>query len=238
MYVRHLFYGARAHIWPVWTGAIPAFPRPRQGASDGSVHRQDRLAVVGRWVLRARWLLRQGRRGASRSECLGGPGRGGARTLRAGRSRTLPGGARRRGSGRPPSRAQGNRRHHRAPSRLRRDPERAQVGVPGDDGGRRRAHRRAVQGYAGTGKTTMLKRLRALGESQGYRTVGLAPSASAAKTLQSESGIHSETLQRYLARHDGIAHGRPRRQGCASSAPPMRRRCWWWTSLPLRPASR
>ncbi len=66
----------------------------------------------------------------------------------------------------------------------------------------------AVQGYAGTGKTTMLKRLRALAASQGYRTVGLAPSASAAKTLANESGIESETLQRYLARHDGIAHGR------------------------------
>ena len=66
----------------------------------------------------------------------------------------------------------------------------------------------AVQGYAGTGKTTMLKRLRALGESRGYRTVGLAPSASAAKTLANESGIESETLQRYLARHDGVAHGR------------------------------
>ena len=66
----------------------------------------------------------------------------------------------------------------------------------------------AVQGYAGTGKTTMLKRLRALVASQGYRTVGLAPSASAAKTLAGESGIQSETLQRWLARHDGIAHGR------------------------------
>ena len=66
----------------------------------------------------------------------------------------------------------------------------------------------AVQGYAGTGKTTMLKRLGALAASQGYRTVGLAPSASAAKTLAGESGIQSETLQRYLARHDGIAHGR------------------------------
>ncbi len=66
----------------------------------------------------------------------------------------------------------------------------------------------AVQGYAGTGKTTMLKRLRVLAASQGYRTVGLAPSASAAKTLANESGIESETLQRYLARHDGIAQGR------------------------------
>ncbi len=66
----------------------------------------------------------------------------------------------------------------------------------------------AVQGYAGTGKTTMLKRLRVLAAGQGYRTVGLAPSASAAKTLAGESGIESETLQRWLARHDGIAHGR------------------------------
>ena len=65
-----------------------------------------------------------------------------------------------------------------------------------------------VRGYAGTGKTTMLKRLRALGESRGYRTIGLAPSASAAKTLATEPGIRSETLQRFLARHDGIAQGR------------------------------
>jgi len=42
----------------------------------------------------------------------------------------------------------------------------------------------------------MLKRLRALAASQGYRTIGLAPSASAAKTLAGESGIQSETLQR------------------------------------------
>ena len=70
-----------------------------------------------------------------------------------------------------------------------------------------------IQGYAGTGKTTMLKRLRALGESRGYRSVGLAPSASAAKTLANESGIESETLQRYLVRHDGIAHGRGTAEG-------------------------
>ena len=58
-----------------------------------------------------------------------------------------------------------------------------------------------------------LKRLRVLEQSQGYRTVGLAPSASAAKTLANESGIRSETLQRYLARHDGIAHGRGTAEG-------------------------
>ena len=70
-----------------------------------------------------------------------------------------------------------------------------------------------IQGYAGTGKTTILKRLRALGESRGYRTIGLAPSASAAKTLANESGIKSETQQRYLARHDGIAQGRGTAEG-------------------------
>ena len=65
-----------------------------------------------------------------------------------------------------------------------------------------------VQGYAGTGKTTMLKRLRTLAESRDYRTVGLAPSASAARTLERESGIESETLQRFLARNAGVIEGR------------------------------
>ncbi len=70
-----------------------------------------------------------------------------------------------------------------------------------------------VQGYAGTGKTTMLKRLRVLAESRGYGTMGLAPSASAARTLANESGIESETLQRFLARHAGIIEGRGTARG-------------------------
>ena len=65
-----------------------------------------------------------------------------------------------------------------------------------------------VQGYAGTGKTTMLKRLRMLAERHGHQVVGLAPSASAATTLGRESGIRSETLQRFLARHAGLIEGR------------------------------
>ena len=65
-----------------------------------------------------------------------------------------------------------------------------------------------VQGYAGTGKTTMLNRARALAEKKGYRMLGLAPSASAVKTLSAEAGIESETLQRFLARNAGIAEGR------------------------------
>ncbi len=70
-----------------------------------------------------------------------------------------------------------------------------------------------VQGYAGTGKTVMLGRARTLAERAGYRTVGLAPSASAARTLAREAGIESETLQRFLARHDGVAEGRLSRRG-------------------------
>ena len=70
-----------------------------------------------------------------------------------------------------------------------------------------------VQGYAGSGKTTMLNRARALLEKKGYEVRGLAPSASAARTLEGESGIPSETLQRFLMRHDGVAGGRMTRKG-------------------------
>ena len=70
-----------------------------------------------------------------------------------------------------------------------------------------------VQGYAGTGKTTMLNRARALSEKNGYCMLGLAPSASAVKTLSAEAGIESETLQRFLARNAGVAEGRLSRTG-------------------------
>ena len=70
-----------------------------------------------------------------------------------------------------------------------------------------------VQGYAGTGKTTMLNRARALSEQRGYHMIGLAPSASAAATLGREAGIASETLQLFLARNAGVAEGRLTRKG-------------------------
>jgi len=70
-----------------------------------------------------------------------------------------------------------------------------------------------VQGYAGTGKTTMLDRARVLAEKKGYRMMGLAPSASAVQTLASEAGIESETLQRFLARNAGVAEGRLTKKG-------------------------
>ena len=70
-----------------------------------------------------------------------------------------------------------------------------------------------VQGYAGSGKTTMLQRARGLLEKTGYEVRGLAPSASAARTLEGEAGIGSETLQRFLARYAGVAEGRMTRKG-------------------------
>ena len=70
-----------------------------------------------------------------------------------------------------------------------------------------------IQGYAGTGKTTMLNRARALAEKKGWRIAGLAPSASAVQTLASEAGIESQTLQRFLARNAGVAEGRLSKKG-------------------------
>ena len=70
-----------------------------------------------------------------------------------------------------------------------------------------------VQGFAGTGKTRMLNRARALAEKKIWRMVGLAPSASAVRTLAAESGIESETLQRFLARNAGVAEGRLTKKG-------------------------
>ena len=70
-----------------------------------------------------------------------------------------------------------------------------------------------VQGYAGTGKTTMLDRARVLAGKKGWRMLGLAPSASAVKTLAAEAGIESETLQRFLARNAGVAEGRLTKKG-------------------------
>ena len=70
-----------------------------------------------------------------------------------------------------------------------------------------------VQGYAGTGKTTMLDRARTLAEKKGWRMTGLAPSASAVKTLAAEARIESQTLQGFLARNAGVAAGRLTKRG-------------------------
>ena len=50
-------------------------------------------------------------------------------------------------------------------------------------------------------------------EKRGWEVRGLAPSASAARTLSSEAGIGTETLQRFLARYGGVAAGRMTAKG-------------------------
>lgn len=59
-----------------------------------------------------------------------------------------------------------------------------------------------IQGFAGTGKTTALRVTRALAESQNFKVIGLAPSASAARELAS-SGIKSHTLAAFLTKKYG-----------------------------------
>lgn len=60
----------------------------------------------------------------------------------------------------------------------------------------------AVQGYAGSGKTAMLRQIKDLAKDG--QLLGFAPSASAARTLEKESGIESKTLQSFLAKYGYI----------------------------------
>ena len=55
-----------------------------------------------------------------------------------------------------------------------------------------------VQGWAGTGKTTVLKTLRSAVEARGYEVQGFAPTSRAARQLR-EAGIEAGTLQGFLA---------------------------------------
>jgi conjugative relaxase-like TrwC/TraI family protein len=56
----------------------------------------------------------------------------------------------------------------------------------------------ALEGVAGSGKTTSLAAIREAAEHHGYKVQGFAPTSRAAQKL-SESGIESRTLQRHLS---------------------------------------
>ncbi|MCY4607798.1 MAG: AAA family ATPase [bacterium] len=58
---------------------------------------------------------------------------------------------------------------------------------------------------AGTGKTTMLKQVVELAGAE--RIVALAPSSSAARTLQRETGLGTKTLQWFLTRYRDVGDG-------------------------------
>lgn len=59
----------------------------------------------------------------------------------------------------------------------------------------------AIQGAAGTGKTTMLREAKTLAEANGYRVMGLAPSAAAARELGG-AGIESRTIATFNQRNN------------------------------------
>jgi conjugative relaxase-like TrwC/TraI family protein len=66
-----------------------------------------------------------------------------------------------------------------------------------------------VQGYAGSGKTTMLNTVRELYEHHSDdQIIGLAPTKSAAEILEQEAGIDSNTLSSFLAINSSITEGR------------------------------
>jgi conjugative relaxase-like TrwC/TraI family protein len=58
-----------------------------------------------------------------------------------------------------------------------------------------------LQGGAGTGKTTVLSVLHEVAEKEGYEVRGFAPTTRATKQL-AESGIKSETLQKFISRRE------------------------------------
>lgn len=70
-----------------------------------------------------------------------------------------------------------------------------------------------VQGYAGTGKTYMLQHAKLLANNAGLQIIGLAPSSSAATTLEKDSGIPSQTLHKFLFKYAGVIAGRGTEEG-------------------------
>jgi conjugative relaxase-like TrwC/TraI family protein len=63
-----------------------------------------------------------------------------------------------------------------------------------------------IQGVAGAGKTTTLEVIRVAAEAKGYKVEGFAPTYSAAKQL-AQAGVHSGTLQGFLARAQNSESG-------------------------------
>jgi conjugative relaxase-like TrwC/TraI family protein len=67
----------------------------------------------------------------------------------------------------------------------------------------------AMEGVAGSGKTTSLAIVREAAEDEGYKVEGFAPTSRAAQKL-AEAGIESSTLQRHLTRNDERHGGQKR----------------------------
>jgi len=79
-----------------------------------------------------------------------------------------------------------------------------------------------VQGYAGSGKTTMLKATKELYEREGYNVSGMSFTGQAAEKLQRESGIPSSTLHSHLYQLD-----REEREGLSKLTPRQKMKQVW-----------
>ena len=72
-----------------------------------------------------------------------------------------------------------------------------------------------VQGYAGTGKTRMLKSVAQILGSEGKAFMGLAPTHSAKEVLARDTGLETNTLQHFLMKYEGVAKDRATKWGLA-----------------------
>lgn len=70
-----------------------------------------------------------------------------------------------------------------------------------------------VQGFAGTGKTTMIRSINEIFNQEGKKILGLSPTGAATRNLNEVGNINSMTLQRFLLQYDGVAVGRGTKQG-------------------------
>ena len=60
-----------------------------------------------------------------------------------------------------------------------------------------------IRGYAGTGKTYLLKAAKAVWEAEGYRVHGVAFMGKSAGGLQDDAGIRSSTIENFMRRVEG-----------------------------------
>jgi conjugative relaxase-like TrwC/TraI family protein len=70
-----------------------------------------------------------------------------------------------------------------------------------------------IQGFAGTGKTTMIKTINEILREEGQKILGLSPTGVATRNLSTVGNIESMTLQRFLLQYDGVANGRGTKEG-------------------------
>ena len=73
----------------------------------------------------------------------------------------------------------------------------------------------AVQGTAGTGKTTMLKQVKDIANENGIQLLGLAPTKAASDVLSEAVGIDGKTLKSFTMKYEGVAKGRGTKEGIA-----------------------